>query len=258
MSNLLQSFNEGVLTITVNRPDKLNALNQATIEELDLGFRAAARNPEVRSIVLTGAGAKAFVAGADISELAQATPAQCQMLSQAGQRMMRGIETMPKPVIAAINGFALGGGLELAMCCHLRFAAEQAQLGLPEVSLGVLPGFGGSQRLPRLIGKARALELILTGDRISAAKAQEYGLLNRTMPAEQLLAETQAFAAKLAKGPALAIRGILDAVNQGSECGLDQALAFETQIFGLVAASDDKREGTSAFLEKRAAQFKGC
>jgi len=256
-ANVLYAVDAGVCTITVNRPDKLNALNQATIAELAVAFASARAEALVRAVILTGAGAKAFVAGADISELAHASPSQCRDLSQAGQRMMRAIEVLGKPVLAAINGFALGGGLELALSCHLRFAAEHAQIGLPEVTLGVLPGFGGTQRLSRLIGRARALEFCLFGERVPAARAQELGLINRVYPAADLASEVRKLAERLAQGPSQAIRGILDAVVQGSECGLDQALELETQIFGLVAASADKAEGTQAFLEKRPAIFRG-
>lgn len=255
--NLLVSDQDAVRTITVNRPDKLNALNRGTIEELQAAFAAARSDDGVRVIVLTGAGPKAFVAGADINELAQSSPLLCRDLSERGQRMMRSVEVLGKPVIAAINGFALGGGLELALCCHLRIAADSAKLGLPEVSLGILPGFGGTQRLQRLVSRAAALELTLLGEPITAQRASELGIVNRVVPAAELAATVLQIAGKLARSAPHALRGILDAVIHGGEMALDQGLAYETQVFGLVSSSEDKAEGTRAFLEKRPASFVG-
>lgn len=255
--NLLIQDEGAVRTITVNRPDKLNALNRTTIEELAAAFAAARADAAVRVLVLTGAGAKAFVAGADITELAAANPLECRALSERGQRMMRSIEVLGKPVIAAINGFALGGGLELAMCCHLRIAADTAKLGLPEITLGVLPGFGGTQRLQRLTSRSAALELTLLGEPVTAQRAYELGIVNRVVPATELKATVEALASKLAQSAPHALRGILDTVIHGGDMALDQGLEYETQVFGLVSASADKTEGTSAFLEKRRAVFQG-
>lgn len=255
--NLLVSTDAGIQTITINRPDKLNALNRGTIAELHAAFAAAREDAGVRVVVLTGAGPKAFVAGADINELASSTPIECRDLSERGQRMMRFVETLGKPVIAAINGFALGGGLEVAMCCHLRIAADTAKLGLPEISLGILPGFGGTQRLQRLTSRAAALELTLLGEPIPAQRAYELGIINRVVPAAELQAAVLKVAQKLAASAPHALRGILDAIIHGGEVPLDQGLEFETQVFGLVSSTADKAEGARAFLEKRAAVFVG-
>jgi len=246
-----------IRSITINRPDKLNALNQATIAELDAAFVAVAGDPAIRVVILTGAGGKAFVAGADIAELARASSAELLVFSRAGQAMMGRIERLGKPVIAMIPGFALGGGLELAMCCHLRIAAEGAKLGLPEVTLGVLPGFGGTQRLLRLAGRSAALELCLTGAPISAARAAELGLVNRVVPSAELEAATDALASQLANGAPHAQRAILDAILIGGEAAIDVGIAYEAQAFAALAATEDMREGTGAFLEKRKANFSG-
>ncbi len=256
--SLLQiADHDAVRVITVNRPDKLNALNAATLDALHAAFDAAADDPEVRALVLTGAGAKAFVAGADIAEMSGLTPVQGRDFSLRGQRMMRRVEKMPKPVIAMINGFALGGGLELAMCCHLRVAADTAKLGQPEINLGLVPGFGGTQRLLRLAGRAAVLELCLTGTPIDAARAQQLGLVNRVVAAADLEAETMQLAAQLASAAPLALRGILDCVNTGGECGIEEGLEYESAQFGLVFSTDDMREGTQAFLERRKPEFRG-
>jgi enoyl-CoA hydratase len=244
-----------VRVITVNRPDKLNALNRATLAALDEAFAAAADDAGVRVVVLTGAGPKAFVAGADISEMAAITPVEAREFSLLGQRMMRRVERMPKPVIAMVNGFALGGGLELAMCCHLRIASQTARLGLPEVTLGLLPGFGGSQRLPRLAGRAAALELCLTGAPVDAARALQLGLVNRVVAPDALEGEVMALANKLAQAAPLAMRAILDAVNVGGECAIDEGLEYESAQFGLIFATEDAREGMRAFLERRPPAF---
>ena len=247
----------GIRTITVNRPDKLNALNSATLDALHAAFDDAANDAAVRVVVLTGAGEKAFVAGADISEMNGLTPVEGRDFSLRGQRMMRRVEKMPKPVIAAINGFALGGGLELAMCCHLRIAADSAKLGQPEINLGLIPGFGGSQRLLRLAGRAATLELCLGGAPINAERARELGIVNRVVPAAELMAETMKLATQLAHAAPLALRAMLDCVNIGGECGIEEGLEYESAQFGLVFSTDDMREGTSAFLEKRKPEFKG-
>ena len=243
--------------ITVDRPDKLNALNAATLDALLVAFEQAAEDPAVRVVVLTGAGPKAFVAGADIAEMAALRPVEGRDFSLRGQRLMRRIETLPKPVIAMVNGFALGGGLELAMACHLRIAADTAKMGQPEVNLGLIPGFGGSQRLLRLAGRAAALELCLTGATIDAARALQLGLVNRVVAAAELEAETMKLATQLAKAAPLALRGVLDAVVLGGECGIEEGLQFESAQFALLFASEDMREGTTAFLEKRRPQFLG-
>lgn len=257
MSNhvILIADHASVRTITVNRPDKLNALNQETLQALDHAFAEAASADNIRVVVLTGAGPKAFVAGADIAEMRDLSAMQGREFSLLGQQLMRRIERMPKPVIAMVNGFALGGGLELAMACHLRVAASSARLGQPEINLGLIPGFGGTQRLLRLTGRAAALELCLLGLPIDAARAFQLGLVNRVVEPEALQDETLALAQRLAAAAPLALRGILDAVVFGGECAIEEGLQLETAQFALLFASDDMREGTGAFLEKRPAHF---
>ena len=250
------STHAGVRTITVQRPEKLNALNRLTLETLDAAFAEAALAEDVRVVILTGAGNKAFVAGADISEMNTLTPVQGRDFSLVGQRLMRRIERLNKPVIAMVNGFALGGGMELAMACHLRIAADSAKVGQPEINLGLVPGFGGTQRLLRLAGRAAALELCLLGAPISAERAQQLGLINRVVPAAELEAETTKLAEQLANAAPLALRGILDAINVGGECAIEEGLEYESAQFGLVFSTDDMREGTSAFLERRKPEFK--
>ena len=247
----------GICRITVNRPDKLNALNAATLDALHAAFDAAAEDPGTRVVVLTGAGAKAFVAGADIAEMVSLRPTDARDFSLRGQRLMRRIETLPKPVIAMVNGFALGGGLELAMACHLRIAADSAKLGQPEINLGLIPGFGGTQRLLRLAGRAATLELCLLGAAIDAARALQLGIVNRVVAAAELEAETMKIAEQLANAAPLALRGTLDAVNVGGECGIEEGLQYETAQFGLMFSTDDMREGTRAFLERRKPAFSG-
>lgn len=242
--------------LTVNRADKLNALNRQVLQALDAAFAAAADDPQIRVVVLTGAGEKAFVAGADIAEMNELTPVQGRDFSQLGQRLMRRIERMPKPVLAMVNGFALGGGLELAMACHLRVAAEGARLGQPEINLGLIPGFGGTQRLLRLIGRPAALELCLLGAPIDAARALQLGLVNRVVAAGELQATTLKLAQQLADAAPLALRGILDAIQIGGESAIEQGLEYETAQFGLLFSSEDMREGTRAFLERRPPQFR--
>ena len=256
-SPLLIADRDAIRVITVHRPEKLNALNAATLDALHVAFNAAAEDDSVRVVVLTGAGPKAFVAGADISEMSALTPVQARDFSLRGQRTMRAVETMPKPVIAMINGFALGGGLELAMSCHLRIASENAKVGQPEINLGLVPGFGGSQRLLRLAGRAATLELCLLGAPIDAARAQQLGIVNRVVPSAELETETMKLAAQLATAAPLALRGILDCVNTGGECAIEEGLAFESTQFGLVFATQDMREGTAAFLERRKPAFTG-
>jgi enoyl-CoA hydratase len=255
--NLLSEDRGAIRRLTINRPDKLNALNRDTLGELDLAFAQAAADDAVRVVILRGAGNKAFVAGADISELATLSPVQARDFSRFGQNMMLRVEHLGKPVIAEIGGFALGGGMELAMCCHLRIASDKARFGQPEINLGVLPGFGGTQRLLRLAGRAAALELCLTGMQVDAARALALGVVNRVVAAETLEAETLALAEQLAGSAPQAMRGILEAVIVGGECGLQQGLDYETQAFAVCASTDDMREGTRAFLERRKAEFRG-
>ena len=254
---LLSSDRGAVRILTINRPDKLNALDAATLDALQAAFTAAATDESIRVVVLTGAGPKAFVAGADIAQMNTLAPVQGRDFALRGQRMMRFVETMPKPVIAMVNGFALGGGLELAMCCHLRIAADTAKVGQPEVNLGLIPGFGGSQRLLRLAGRAATLELCLLGAPVDAARALQLGIVNRVVPAADLEAETMKVAAQLAGSAPLALRGLLDCVNVGGECGIEEGLEYESAQFGLMFSTADMREGTAAFLERRKPGFRG-
>jgi enoyl-CoA hydratase len=248
---------DAVRRITVNRPDKLNALNAATLDALQDAFDQAARDASVRVVVLTGAGPKAFVAGADIAEMADLRATEGRDFSLRGQKVMRTIETLPKPVIAMVNGFALGGGLELAMACHLRIAADTAKVGQPEINLGLIPGFGGSQRLLRLAGRAATLELCLLGAPITAERALQLGIVNRVVAATELEAETHKLATQLAASAPLALRATLDIVNIGGECAIEEGLQYESAQFGLMFATDDMREGTRAFLERRKPNFGG-
>lgn len=256
-SPLLIHDADGIRTIAIHRPDKLNALNAATLDALDAAFAEAASDDAIRVVVLTGSGPKAFVAGADIAEMNTLTPVQGRDFSLCGTRMMRRVERLSKPVIAMVNGFALGGGLELAMSCHLRIAADTARVGQPEINLGLIPGFGGTQRLLRLCGRAATLELCLTGTPITADRALQLGIVNRVVPAAQLEAETMKLAAQLAASAPLALRGMLDCVNVGGECGIEEGLEYEAAQFGLVFSTEDMREGTSAFLGKRKPSFNG-
>ncbi len=256
-ANLLIEDREAVRRITINRPDKLNALNRATIGELHEAFAAAASDPAVRVVVLAGAGGKAFVAGADISELASQTPIEARDTSRFGQQLMSRVEALGKPVIAEIGGFCLGGGMELAMGCHLRIASEKAKFGQPEVNLGLIPGFGGTQRLLRLAGRNAALELCLTGQQISAERAFQLGIVSRVVAVDALETETMALANQLAALAPQALRGVLDAVVLGGEAALPIGLEFETQAFAVAFSTEDMREGTSAFLERRKPEFRG-
>jgi enoyl-CoA hydratase len=255
--NLLVESRDGVAFVTVNRPDKLNALNDRTMQELDAAFQAIAADPQVRGVVLTGAGEKAFVAGADIAELGASTPLDGKERSIRGQEVLARIENLGKPVVAAINGFALGGGCELAMACHVRIAAEGARLGTPEVKLGLMCGYAGTQRLPRLVGKGRALEILLTGEMVDAAEALRIGLVNRVVPKDRLLSEAEALLRRmLANGP-ISLKLTLEAVNAGLEMPFDEAQGQEAALFGLLCTTEDMREGTRAFLEKRPPRFQG-
>jgi len=250
-------ISDRVATITVNRPDKLNALNDRVIAELGEAIDSVVGDSAVGGVILTGAG-RAFVAGADISELEKHGAVSAKRLAQTGQDVFRRFETSPKPVIAAVNGFALGGGCELSMACHIRIASEFAKFGQPEVKLGLIPGYGGTQRLPRLVGRGRALQLLLTGEMIDANEAYRIGLVNRVVPAADLLgAAAEMMRTILANAP-VAVANLIEAVNRGYDATLDDALTLEATAFGLLAATDDKREGTRAFLEKRAARFTGA
>ncbi len=254
--NLTLEVADRIAVLAVTRPDKLNALNDATIAEIGHAFDEMRLDDSVGGIIVTGAG-RAFVAGADISELASQTPVLAKGRSRAGQDVFRRIETCPKPVIAAVNGFALGGGCELAMACHIRIASEAAKFGQPESKLGILPGFGGSQRLARLVGKGRAIQLLLTGEMIDAAEAYRIGLVNRVVHAAELLGSAKQMMKQiLANGP-LAVALCIEAVDRGLEMSLDEGLILEANHFGLLAATEDMREGMSAFLDKRTASFKG-
>jgi enoyl-CoA hydratase len=255
--NLLLERDGAVAIITVNRPQVLNALNLSTIDELRRAVLGLKHDAEVRAIVITGAGEKSFVAGADVNELAVRTPAQYKELGVRGQHVFDLIENLGKPVIAAINGYALGGGCELAMACTMRIAADTARLGQPEINLGIMPGYGGTQRLPRLVGKGIALELLLTGKHITPAEALQIGLVNRVVPAASVLSEAKALAAELADKAPVAVQYIIEAVNRGLEASLDKGQFLEATLFGLVASTEDMREGTKAFLEKRKPDFTG-
>jgi enoyl-CoA hydratase len=255
--NLLLERDGDVVVITVNRPQVLNALNSQTIDELRQAIVQLKHDAFVRAVVITGAGEKAFVAGADIGELAVQSPVQGKEHAQSGQHAFDLIENMGKPVIAAINGYALGGGCELAMACTLRLAADTARLGQPEVNLGISPGYGGTQRLPRLVGKGIALELLLTGRQVKADEALRIGLVNRVVPAAELMTQAKAVAKELAAKAPLAVQYIIEAVQRGLEQPFDKAQFLEATLFGLVASTKDMREGTAAFLEKRPPQFKG-
>jgi enoyl-CoA hydratase len=255
--NLLLERDGAVAVITVNRPEVRNALNRQTMDELRRAVLEIRRDDDLRSVIVTGAGEKAFVAGADIKELATLTPAAGKEFAMSGQHVLDLLENLGKPVIAAVNGFALGGGCELALACTMRLAAETAVFGQPEIDLGLIPGYGGTQRLPRLIGKGSALELILTGARIGAAEAFRLGLVNKVLPAESLMPEARKLAATIAAKPLLATRYALEAVNRGLRISQSEGLFIEAGLFGLVAASEDMREGTAAFLEKRKAAFTG-
>jgi enoyl-CoA hydratase len=257
MSFILIEKADRIAWVTLNRPEKLNALNNEVLRELEQVFADLEQDPEVGVVVVTGAGEKAFVAGADIAELKSLDTAGARVQALRGQAVFQRIEAMPKPVIAAVNGFALGGGCELALACHIRIASENARFGLPEVSLGIIPGYGGTQRLPRLVGKGIALDMILSGETIPAADALRMGLVSRVAP----LADLKATAEKLAKtiltrGP-LGLRSALAAVHEGIEMPLEQGLQYEAALFGLLAATQDMQEGMGAFLEKRPAVFKG-
>jgi enoyl-CoA hydratase len=257
LENILIERDGAVAIVTINRPKVLNALSTQTIDELRRAVLSLRHDEAVRAVILTGAGEKSFVAGADINELAAQSPASGRERSLRGQHVLDLIENLGKPVIAAINGYALGGGCELALACTVRIAVDTARIGQPEINLGIIPGYGGSQRLARLIGRGPALEMLLTGDQISAADAYRLGLVNRVVTAANLMGEARKLAHALASKAPLAVRYILDAVNRGLDMPLHDGQAFEATLFGLVAATEDMREGTKAFLEKRKAEFRG-
>jgi enoyl-CoA hydratase len=248
---------DGIATLAVNRPDKLNALNGDTIRELAEAFRALRDDTDVRGILLTGAGEKAFVAGADIAELAQMGPIDGVRVSREGQDAFRYLERIGKPVIAVVNGFALGGGLELALACHLRVASSKAKFGLPEVKLGIIPGYGGTIRLQRLVGRGRALELILTGEMIDATEAHRIGLVNRVFEPGDLMTQAREMMSKIVANGPVALALALEAVDNAASVSADDAQVLESNLFGLLASTTDMREGMTAFLEKRKADFKG-
>jgi len=255
--NLLYEKKNSIAYVTLNRPKVLNALNKATWQDLRSAFEDARDDASVRGIILTGAGDKAFIAGADITEIATASAIQAEESSSFGQDVLNLIENLGKPVIAAINGFALGGGCETAMACTIRLASENAKFGQPEVKLGVIPGGGGTQRLPRLVGKGRALQLILTGGIISASEAYRIGLVNEVVPGADLIPRAEALLKEIFSNAPLAIKYSLEAVNKGLETSQAEGFALEASFFGLCAGTEDKQEGTRAFLEKRAPQFQG-
>ncbi|KIA97690.1 MULTISPECIES: enoyl-CoA hydratase/isomerase family protein [unclassified Flavobacterium] len=255
--NILVSIEEKIATVTINRPTKLNALNKTTINDLQKAFKLLAKNNDIRVIVLTGSGEKAFVAGADISEFANYSIEEGTALAAEGQeKLFDFIENLKKPVIAAVNGFALGGGLELAMACHFRIASDNAKMGLPEVSLGLIPGYGGTQRLPQLIGKGRAMEMIMTAGMLNAEEAKQYGLVNHVVPQAELIAYCNGIAEKIIKNAPYAISKAIKAINANYKDGKN---GFETEIksFGKCFGTKDFIEGTTAFLEKRKAEFTG-
>ncbi len=257
LENLLYEKRGAIAYVTLNRPKVLNALNQATWNDLRTAFEDARDDVEIRGVILTGAGDKAFIAGADIGELAHVTAVEAEQSSSYGQAVLDLIENLGKPVIAAVNGYALGGGCETAMACTIRVSSEHAKFGQPEVTLGLIPGGGGTQRLPRLVGKGRALQLILSGGMIDAQEAHRIGLVNEVVPAGDLLTRAEAILKQIFANAPIAVKFSLEAVNRGLETNLAEGLSLEASLFGLCAGTDDKAEGTSAFLGKRVPQFNG-
>jgi enoyl-CoA hydratase/carnithine racemase len=257
LANVLYAKKDAIAYVTVNRPKVLNALNTPTWKDLRTAFEDARDDATVRGVILTGAGNKAFIAGADISELAHATAVGAEQSSRFGQAVLDLIENLGKPVIAAVNGFALGGGCETAMACTIRIAVESAKFGQPEVTLGLVPGGGGTQRLPRLVGKGRALQLILSGEMISAQEAYRIGLVNEIVPPADLITRAEAILKKIASNAPIAVKLALEAANTVVQTSQSEGLLLEASYFGLCAATEDKKEGTAAFLEKRAPQFRG-
>ena len=255
--NIVFEKKNAIAYVTVNRPKVLNALNLATMEELRAAFHEVRNDASVRVVILTGAGEKAFIAGADIGELARNDAVTAKEYTHRGQSVLNLIENLGKPVIACINGFALGGGCEIAMACTMRLASENAKLGQPEVKLGIIPGYGGTQRLPRLVGKGIALQLLLTGEMISAQEAHRIGLVNEVPAPADLIPRAEAIAQKIIANGPLAVQYTMEAVNKGMETALAEGLYMEAVLFGMASSTEDKKEGTTAFLEKRAPQFKG-
>jgi enoyl-CoA hydratase len=255
--NLLFEVRERVAFVTLNRPKVLNALNGALLAELEAAFVEVRDNPDILAAILTGAGEKAFVAGADINELAQAVGADAKKLAERGQHVFSLIETCGKPVVACVNGFALGGGCELAIACTFRIASDNAKFGQPEVKLGIVAGYGGTQRLPRLVGRGRAMQILLTGEMVSAAEALRIGLVNEVVPLAELLTRGEAIARSILAVAPIAVRLTLEAVHAADSLGLNEGLALEAALFGVAAGTADKAEGTRAFLEKRLAAWQG-
>lgn len=256
LDNVRTENRDGILVVTIDRPKVLNALNAQTVEEIGQVFDAAREDSSVQAVIITGGGEKAFVAGADIGELAKKTPITGKETSERGQAILGRIERFPRIVIAAINGYALGGGCELALACHIRIAADSAKIGLPEVTLGIIPGYGGTQRAVRLLGKGRALELICTGDMISADEAARIGLVNRVVPAAELMETAEKMARTVASRGPLAVQAAIEAINSGAEMPQHEGEFLEATLFGLLCASEDTKEGMNAFLEKRKAEFR--
>jgi enoyl-CoA hydratase/carnithine racemase len=257
LENVLYEKKDGIAYVTLNRPKVLNALNQRTWQDLRAAFEDVRDDATVRGVILTGAGDKAFIAGADISEIAHITAVDAERSSRYGQDVLTLVENLGKPVIAAVNGFALGGGCETAMACTIRVASEHARFGQPEVTLGIIPGGGGTQRLPRLVGKGRALQIILSGAMITAQEAYRIGLVNEVVPATDLIPRAEAILKQIFANAPVAIRFSLEAVNRGLETSQAEGMALEASLFGLCAGTEDKDEGTQAFLQKRPAKFKG-
>ncbi|MBZ5617915.1 MAG: enoyl-CoA hydratase/isomerase family protein [Acidobacteriia bacterium] len=254
---LFEADEHGIALITVNRPEKLNALSGSLVAELRDAFERVAGESAIRAAIVTGAGDKAFVAGADIKELAALSAIEARQYALRGQQAFRLLETLGKPSVAAVNGYALGGGLELAMACTVRFASENARLGQPEVKLGIIPGYGGTQRLPRLVGRGRALELLLSGEAVTAAEAHRIGLVNAVVPQAELLGHSRSWLHKVMANAPLALGLVLESVDVGLDIGLEAGMRFEAAAFGISAATEDRREGTRAFLEKRSPAFAG-
>ncbi len=257
MSNILLNTTNKILTLTINRPEKLNALNHQTLREINDAITSAQTNKDISAIIITGSGEKSFIAGADISELAQSNAVSGMFFAEFGQKVMTNIEQSCKPVIAAINGFALGGGCELAMSCHIRIASDNAMFGQPEIKLGVIPGFGGTQRLVRLIGKGRAMEMNLMGGMIDANRAYEIGLVNKVVSQDELIPTVEKMAKQLTFSAPVALQCIIDSINHGAECNLTEGLQFEAKAFAVTCSTQDMKEGTAAFLQKRKANFTG-
>jgi enoyl-CoA hydratase len=255
--NILFEKKNAIAYVTVNRPKVLNALNMATMEELRTAFHKIKNDAGVRVVIMTGSGEKAFIAGADIGELSKNDAVSAKEYTHRGQSVLNLIENLGKPVIACINGFTLGGGCEIAMACTMRLASENAKLGQPEVKLGIIPGYGGTQRLPRLVGKGIAMQLLLTGEMISAQEAHRIGLVNEVVSAAELIPRAEAISQKIIANGPLAVQYTMEAVNKGMETPLAEGLYLEATLFGVACATEDKKEGTTAFLEKRPAQFKG-